>query len=124
MLPLVAITFLAMLARELLKDAEDIDGDRAGGADTLPIRISVRKTASLAFVFAVAAVAASMLPYFWWGAWYLLGIVLVDIIIIAAAGKALGCTDPDGVKAAGSTTLLKIGMFASLVVFALSAVFL
>jgi geranylgeranylglycerol-phosphate geranylgeranyltransferase len=124
MLPLVAITFLAMLSRELLKDAEDIDGDHAGGADTLPIRIGVRKTTLIAFVFAVAAVATSMLPYFWWGVWYLFGIALVDIIIIIAAGKALGCTDPAGVKAAGSTSLLKAGMFASLVIFTLSAVLL
>ena len=47
MLPIVAITFLAMLARELLKDAEDIDGDRAGGADTLPIRIGYGRLRSL-----------------------------------------------------------------------------
>jgi geranylgeranylglycerol-phosphate geranylgeranyltransferase len=124
MLPLVAITFLAMLARELLKDAEDIDGDRAGGADTLPIRIGVRKTALLAFVFAVAAVAASALPSLWWGAYYLGAIALVDIVIALAAFRALGCTDPGCVKATGSTSLLKIGMFASLVVFTLSAVLL
>jgi geranylgeranylglycerol-phosphate geranylgeranyltransferase len=124
MLPVVIITFLAMLARELLKDAEDIDGDRAGGADTLPIRIGVRKTALLAFIFTVAAVVASMLPYFWWGAWYLLGIVLVDIIIVLAAFRALGCTGSAQLKAAGSTSLLKMGMFASLVVFTLSAVYL
>jgi geranylgeranylglycerol-phosphate geranylgeranyltransferase len=124
MLPIAAITFLAMLARELLKDAEDIEGDRTGGADTLPIRIGVQKTALLAFICAVAAVAASVVPYLWWGAWYLLGIALVDSIIIVAAGKALGCTDADSVKATGSTTLLKIGMFASLVVFTLSAVLL
>lgn len=42
-LPIAVITFLAMLARELLKDAEDIEGDRAGGADTLPIRIGYKK---------------------------------------------------------------------------------
>ncbi len=124
MLPIVAITFLAMLARELLKDAEDIDGDRAGGADTLPIRIGVRKTALFAFIFTVAAVAASVLPTFWWGAWYLLGIALVNILIILAAFRALGCTDPGCVKAAGSTGLLKAGMFASLVIFTLSAVLL
>jgi geranylgeranylglycerol-phosphate geranylgeranyltransferase len=124
MLPVAVITFLAMLARELLKDAEDIEGDRAGGADTLPIRIGVRKTALLAFIFAVAAVAASVLPYFWWGSWYLAGISLVDIAILVAAFRALGCTDSARLKAAGSTSLLKIGMFASLVVFTLSAVYL
>jgi geranylgeranylglycerol-phosphate geranylgeranyltransferase len=56
--------------------------------------------------------------------WYLLGIALVDIVILVAAVRALGCTDSARLKAAGSTNLLKIGMFASLVVFTLSAVYL
>ncbi|HNX17992.1 MAG TPA: geranylgeranylglycerol-phosphate geranylgeranyltransferase [Methanoregula sp.] len=124
MLPVAAITFLAMLARELLKDAEDIEGDRAGGADTLSIRIGVRKTALLAFVFTLAAIATSALPFFWWGAWYLAGIAIVDAIILVAAFRALGCTDSARLKEVRSTTLLKMGMFASLVVFTLSAVFL
>jgi geranylgeranylglycerol-phosphate geranylgeranyltransferase len=124
MIPIAAITFLAMLARELLKDAEDIEGDLAGGADTLPIRIGVRKTAMFAFACAIAAVAASMVPYLWWGAWYLAGITVVDIVIIVSAGRAIGCPDSACLKTTGATTLLKIGMFASLVVFTLSAVFL
>ena len=124
MLPVAAITFLAMLARELLKDAEDIAGDQAHGADTLAIRIGVRKTAVLAFACTVFAVAASAVPYLWWGWWYLAGIAVVDLAILVAAGRALGCTDPASLKATGSTTLLKLGMFASLVIFTLSAVFL
>lgn len=124
MLPVAAITFLAMLSREILKDAEDIEGDRAGGADTLPLRIGVKNSAILAFVFAVAAVAASVVPYIWWGPWYLPGIAVVDLAILAAAGKALPCSDPATLKASGATGLLKYGMFASLVVFTLSAVLL
>jgi 4-hydroxybenzoate polyprenyltransferase and related prenyltransferases len=124
MLPVAAITFLAMLSREILKDAEDIEGDRAGGADTLPLRIGVKKSALLAFVFAAAAVAASAVPYAWWGPWYLLGIAVVDLVILAAAAKALPCSDPAALKATGATTLLKYGMFASLLVFTLSAIHL
>lgn len=124
MLPLAVITFLAMLSREILKDAEDIEGDRAGGADTLPIRIGVKKSAMLSFVFAVAAVAASAVPYSWWGLWYLPGIAIVDLVILAAAARALPCSDPAALKATGATTLLKYGMFASLVVFTLSAILL
>jgi len=124
MLPVAAITFLAMLSREILKDAEDMEGDRAGGADTLPLRIGVKKSALLAFVFAIAAVAASAVPYAWWGPWYLLGIAIVDLAILAAAARALPCSDPASLKATGSTGLLKYGMFASLVIFTLSALFL
>jgi geranylgeranylglycerol-phosphate geranylgeranyltransferase len=123
-IPIAAITFFAMVSRELLKDAEDVEGDRAGGAVTLPIRIGIKKTSELALITTVLAVAASFIPYFWWGIWYLGGIIAVDIIIIIAALRALGCETPGCVKASNASSLLKAGMFASLVVFTLSAVFL
>jgi geranylgeranylglycerol-phosphate geranylgeranyltransferase len=123
-IPIAAITFFAMLSRELLKDAEDVEGDRAGGADTVPIRIGIKKTSEFALIATVLAVAASFIPYFWWGAWYLGGIIAVDIIIIIAALRGLNCETPACVKASMATSLLKAGMFASLVVFTLSAVFL
>jgi len=123
-IPIAAITFFAMLSRELLKDAEDVEGDRAGGADTVPIRIGIRKTSEFALIITVLAVAASFIPYFWWGAWYLGGIMAVDIIIIIAALRGLNCETPACVKASMASSLLKAGMFASLVVFTLSAVFL
>ena len=124
MLPLVVITFLATMARELIKDAEDVEGDAAGGADTLPIRIGIRSTSYIALGFALAAAVASVVPYLRWGMWYLIGIFIVDLIIIAAAVRTLPCKTPECVRASRSSTLLKAGMFAALVVFALSAVFL
>lgn len=124
MLPLVAITFLATMVREILKDAEDVDGDAAGGADTLPIRIGIQSTTRIALGFALAAVVASVVPYLWWGMLYLVGIVIVDIIIIVAVIRTQSCKTPACVRATRSTTLIKAGMFAALVVFALSAVFL
>ena len=123
-IPIAAITFFAILSRELLKDAEDVEGDRAGGADTVPIRIGIKKTSEFALITTVLAVAASFIPYFWWGAWYLGGIIAVDIIIIIAALRGLNCETPACVKASMASSLLKAGMFASLVVFTLSAVFL
>jgi geranylgeranylglycerol-phosphate geranylgeranyltransferase len=122
-IPIAAITFFAMLSRELLKDAEDVEGDRAGGADTVPIRIGIKKTTEFALITTVLAVLASFIPYLWWGAWYLGGIIAVDIIIIIAALRGLNCETPACVKASMASSLLKAGMFASLVVFTLSAVF-
>ena len=123
-IPIAAITFFAMLSRELLKDAEDVEGDMVGGGDTVPIRIGIKKTSEFALITTVLAVAASFIPYFWWGAWYLGGIIAVDIIIIIAALRGLNCETPECVKASMASYLLKAGMFASLVVFCLSAVFL
>jgi geranylgeranylglycerol-phosphate geranylgeranyltransferase len=123
-IPIATITFFAMLSRELLKDAEDVEGDRAGRADTVPIRIGIKKTSQLALISTVLAVAASFIPYFWWGTWYLAGILIVDIIIIIAALRGLECATPACMKASRASLVLKAGMFASLVVFTLSAVFL
>ena len=123
-LPFAAMTFFAMLARELVKDAEDIEGDRASGAVTLPIRQGIPFTMYLALFCAVLGVAASLVPFLRWGLWYICGILLVDAILLTAVLKAVRCTNPEGVKASGASTLLKAGMFASLVVFTLSALFL
>jgi len=123
-IPIAVITFFAMMSRELLKDAEDIEGDIAGGADTVPIRIGIRKTVKFALIITFFAVAASFIPYFWWGTWYLAGILAVDAIIVFAAFRGLACETSSCLKKSESSTLLKAGMFASLIVFTLSAVFL
>jgi geranylgeranylglycerol-phosphate geranylgeranyltransferase len=123
-IPVAAITFFAMLSRELLKDAEDVEGDRAGNADTLPIRIGIKRTSEFAFIITVLAIVVSFIPYLWWGGWYLVGIIVVDTIIFMAALQALNCETSICVKASRASSLLKTGMFASLIVFTLSAVFL
>jgi geranylgeranylglycerol-phosphate geranylgeranyltransferase len=120
-LPLALITFLAMAARELLKDAEDIEGDSAGGARTLPMQIGIRTTSRLAFALAILAICTSLIPSFRWGPWYLAGIGVVDLMILAAVSSALPCTTPGCVKTSRATAFLKAGMFASLVVFSLAA---
>ncbi|MFA4859372.1 geranylgeranylglycerol-phosphate geranylgeranyltransferase [Methanoregula sp.] len=124
MIPIALMTFLAMMVRELLKDAEDVDGDAACGASTLPIRIGVKKTARIAFGFMVLAAITSLLPSAWWGGWYIAGILIVDALLLGAAALALRCETPACVRASKAATFLKYGMFASLVVFTLSAVLL
>jgi geranylgeranylglycerol-phosphate geranylgeranyltransferase len=124
MIPLAAITFLATMVREILKDAEDVEGDAECGADTLPIRIGIRSSTQIALGFAIAAVIASIVPYLWWGIWYLAGILIVDIIIFVAALRTLSCNTPACIRSTHSTSLIKAGMFAALMVFALSALFL
>jgi geranylgeranylglycerol-phosphate geranylgeranyltransferase len=124
MIPLAAITFLATMVREILKDAEDVEGDAAGGADTLPIRIGIRRTTRIALVFALLAAIASIVPVLWWGLWYLAGIAIVDIFILVAAVRTLPCETPENIRKTRSTSLIKAGMFAAIMVFALSALFL
>jgi geranylgeranylglycerol-phosphate geranylgeranyltransferase len=121
--PITVITFSAMISRELLKAAEDVEGDAKAGARTVPVRFGVRATVLFSLAAAVLAVAASLYPVAWWGWPYLAGIVPVDIIILAAALLPVRCTDPACVRRTHATSLLKVGMFAALMVF-LAAAFL
>jgi geranylgeranylglycerol-phosphate geranylgeranyltransferase len=122
-LPLALITFCAMVSRELLKDTEDVEGDRSAGADTFPIRYGIRATVILSLFFTLGAVAGSLYPVVWWGVWYLAGILPVDIAIILAAARPLRCQDSRCVRNSRAASLLKTAMFASLVVFFLAALF-
>ncbi|WOF16423.1 geranylgeranylglycerol-phosphate geranylgeranyltransferase [Methanoplanus sp. FWC-SCC4] len=120
---IAAITFFAMLSREMLKDAEDIEGDKTGGAKTLPMIIGVKKTGVLAFLMAFLAVFASFLPLFrFWGITYIAMISIADIIILYAAFRGLSCDDSESLRESGATGLLKKGMFLALLIFIISAV--
>ncbi|MDK2975087.1 MAG: geranylgeranylglycerol-phosphate geranylgeranyltransferase [Methanofollis sp.] len=121
-LPVAGVTLLAMTAREILKDAEDIEGDRIGGARTLPMIIGVPRSVTLAFAFTLAAVFLSMLPVFrWWGLPYLAAIGLLDAGMLYRSLKVRGCATPACVRLSGVTTTLKEGMFLSLLIFTIAA---
>jgi geranylgeranylglycerol-phosphate geranylgeranyltransferase len=121
--PISVITFSAMISRELLKAAEDVEGDAKAGARTVPVRFGIRATVLLSLATAALAVAASLYPVTWWGWPYLAGIVPVDLLILAGALLPVRCKDPACVRRTRATSLLKVGMFAALVVF-LAAAFL
>lgn len=116
-LPLAAITLFGTLAREILKDAEDVDGDSAGGATTLPMRIGIRKSAHVAFVSIIFAVIASFIPYLWWGLPYLVGIIIVDLAILKLIWKTHACATPACIRGLDATTHLKYLMYVALLVF-------
>ena len=50
-LVIALITIFAMFARELLKDAEDVPGDIAAGAKTVPVKYGVRPTVVILHYF-------------------------------------------------------------------------
>ncbi|MBP2132432.1 geranylgeranylglycerol-phosphate geranylgeranyltransferase [Methanomicrobium sp. W14] len=118
-----SITFFAMLSRELLKDAEDIEGDKKGGAKTLPMYIGVKKTGGLSLILVLTGVCISLLPLFrFWGPYYLVMIIIADAVIVAAAFKGFMSDDSVSLVRSGSTSLLKKGMFLALLIFLVSAV--
>lgn len=53
------------LAREIIKDAEDVEGDARDGAVTLPIRYGVRLALVLATIVMCLLIVLTILPYTW-----------------------------------------------------------
>ena len=123
-LPIAGATFGVMLAREIIKDAEDVIGDQEAGAQTLPILYCVPLSVKIAAACAIFGIVCSVLLYFRWGILYLAGIIIVDIILLFAIIAAFSCTTPECVQQSRSSRYLKYGMFSSLLVFFLAAAFL
>jgi len=109
---LFALAALSTLTREIVKDVEDIAGDREEGLNTLPIAIGERRALHVAAATLVVAVAASPLPFLLgtFGAAYLLVVVPADIVMLVAVGESYD--DPT----AGQQRL-KYGMFLAALAF-------
>jgi len=107
------LSFLVSMSREIAKDIEDMAGDRAGGARTLPILAGERLSAALAAAFALAAIGLGFFAPF--GKEYLAIVVVADLFFLLAVLKiARG-------DATGSQKALKNGMAVALVAFLAAA---
>ena len=123
-LPIAGATFGVMLARELIKDAEDMPGDKEHGARTFPLLYGIRPTLYLALGCAIAGVLVSLFMVSRWGIVYLIAISLVDAFILYGAVSGIKATNSEEIIQTKSSKKLKMGMFASLLVFLGSAVLL
>jgi geranylgeranylglycerol-phosphate geranylgeranyltransferase len=103
---------LATLAREIVKDIEDVPGDRAEGLRTLPIVLGARPALVLAALALALAVLASPVPYLLgtFGVGYLLVVVPADCVMLAAIWRAR-------VDAGTGQRWLKVGMYLAAVAF-------
>lgn len=111
---LFVLAAVATLTREIIKDVEDIDGDRAEGLRTLPIAIGERRALLLALALLVLGVLASPLPYLIddFGPVYVLLVVPAVILMLYAGIRSF--SDPTG-----GQSLLKYGMFLATLAFIL-----
>ena len=58
-----AFAFLINLIRELIKDIQDIEGDRTSGIKTFPIKFGINKTKYLITFLVITLVVATFLPF-------------------------------------------------------------
>jgi len=109
---LFLLAAVATLTREIVKDVEDIDGDRQEGLRTLPIVIGRTPALWAGIVVLLPAVAASAVPYLdgTFGLSYLLVVVPADAVMLWAASRSF--SDPTT-----SQRWLKRGMFLATAAF-------
>lgn len=110
------IAFWMHLARELLKDAMDIEGDRLAGRRTLPMLLGEKATIRLGAVAMLVAAGFAILPWLTGqlGVIYLVG-VLITVIPSLLFGAAQCLGRPHVAIAAIWSSWLKVTMLAGLV---------
>ncbi len=109
--------FVMTTARELVKDIEDMEGDKAEGAKTLPIIYGERITAILAFILIIVDCALCPLLYYnqIFSFYYLIVIAIAVILFIYSA--ILIIKNQDRTTAGKVSKYLKIGMLIAFVSF-------
>ena len=115
--------FVMTTAREIIKDIEDVEGDKKDGARTLPILIGKKTPAILATVLIIIDCALCPLLYIYhiFGVLYLVVIAIAVIIFIYSAILIMKSQEES--IAHKSSKLLKIGMLIAFLSFALGSFF-
>jgi geranylgeranylglycerol-phosphate geranylgeranyltransferase len=116
-LELAVLAGLATFAREVIKDVEDIDGDRSQGIRTLPIVIGPRPASAVGAAALFGAVLVSPLPYLTgtFEIGYLGSVLVANSIAVGAAWYTFD-------EPARSQRLAKLAMFVAVVSFVIGQV--
>ncbi|MCU4926715.1 geranylgeranylglycerol-phosphate geranylgeranyltransferase [Halobacteria archaeon AArc-dxtr1] len=113
-LVLFLLAATATLTREIVKDVEDIEGDREEGLNTLPIAIGERRALLVGTGLLVLAVLASPIPYFqgYFGEAYLIVVLPASALMVLAAIKSFD-------NPTRGQSVMKYGMFLAVLAFVL-----
>jgi geranylgeranylglycerol-phosphate geranylgeranyltransferase len=114
-----AFTFLFVMGRELVKDTEDLEGDRVCGAKTVPVISGAKNAMRAASVIFILLAIAFPVPYFTgrYGIAYLIVMILsVEPILIVSSIVSVTNRSPARVS-----LLLKLGMFCGIAAFYLGS---
>lgn len=113
---LAVLAGLVNTGREVVKDIEDLKGDRKL-AETLPKHIGPRKASLVAALFIMSAVVVSPLPYTMdiLGIRYLAALVLADLVFVYSAAVLI--RDSSHSSAKKTQRLIKSGMLLGLIAF-------
>ncbi len=109
---LFLLAALSTVTREIVKDVEDVEGDREEGLNTLPIAIGERRALLVGTVLLVVAVLAAPLPYVleYFGVAYL-------VVVVPAVGLMLYAAVESFDDPTAGQEHLKYGMFLAALAF-------
>ena len=112
-------SFSLLVAREIIKGCEDIEGDKNQGVKTLAIKIGIKMSKNISVIFALIAVMFFILPTFTnilnkflFIIFMVIGLIEVGYTIILMLTSDLKKEDLKKIS-----LLLKIGMFLGLIAF-------
>ncbi len=116
--------FFITMMREIVKDMEDMEGDKKEGARTLPILYGLKSSAVIATLFMIFAVATSPIPYIMGvlTVFYLPLLFVGDIIFVVGAVSVLKNQSTENTKKVSKG--VKIGMVIVLLAYAVGSPFL
>ena len=112
---LFLLAILVTMAREIVKDIQDMEGDSKAGAITLPIIVGKDFSARLAAVLGLTGVILSPIPLLLndtFGVLYLVIIFVADLLLLLSIDEII--LKHNSKK---SSRLLKIAMFVALIAF-------
>lgn len=112
---LALLAFLANMGREIVKDIEDLKGDRSA-ALTLPSLYGVKISSKIASFFIFLAILLSPLPYFTglMNLSYLFFILLGDMLFVVSIRRLSNATSE---TAKNIQAVMKVGMLLALLAF-------
>lgn len=116
--------FFSTMMREIVKDMEDVRGDKIEGANTLPIAYGMKSSSILAASFMIFASLTSPILYFLGilTLWYLPVLSIAILIFLSSAVSIL--KDRSVENARRISKMVKIGMVVTLIAYAAGSPFL
>lgn len=109
---LFALAALSTVTREIIKDVEDLEGDREEGLNTLPIAIGRRRALYVGAALLAVAILASPVPYLMMG----FGLAYLFVVVPAVGIMAYAMVESFEDPTAGQEHL-KYGMFLAALAF-------
>jgi 4-hydroxybenzoate polyprenyltransferase and related prenyltransferases len=115
--------FLMTMAREIVKDMEDMEGDEEEGATTLPLVYGTRTSSLIAAFFMIIASVTSPVLYFM-GIFNLLYLIILIVPIFVFISSAISILKDQSIENTRNVSKrIKIGMAIVFLAFALGSPF-